>query len=119
MSPLEIPHRTNPRCAIPSIDSTGGAGALPYSDDRMSNRREVITLIGGAAAWPLTARAQQGSRVRRIGVLIPATADDADYQARVGAFLQGLQQLGWTIGQNVRIDTRWATSLDFHGAELT
>src|SRR5215471_20080673 len=85
-------------------------------------RREFIALVGGAAAWPLAARAQQSGRMRRIGVLIPATADDADYQARVGAFLQGLQQLGWSIGQNVRIDTRWATSnpadIRRHAAEL-
>ena len=72
-------------------------------------RREFITLLGGvAAAWPLAARAQQAERVRRIGVLLPAAADDAEFQARVGAFLQGLAQLGWTIGRNVQIDTRWA-----------
>jgi putative ABC transport system substrate-binding protein len=70
------------------------------------NRRALITLLGGAAAWPLAARAQQGERVRRIGVLMPATADDPEFQARLGAFLQGLQQLGWSIGRNVRIDTR-------------
>ena len=69
-------------------------------------RREFITLLGGAAAaWPLAARAQQGERMRRIGVLLPATADDSEYQARVGAFLQELALLGWTIGRNVRIDT--------------
>jgi putative ABC transport system substrate-binding protein len=74
-------------------------------------RRAFIALIGGAAvAWPLAARAQQPERVRRIGVLLPAAADDTEYQARVGAFLQGLQQSGWTIGRNVRIDTRWATA---------
>ncbi len=72
-------------------------------------RREFITLLGGAAAaWPLAARAQQGERMRRIGVLLAAAADDPEYQARAGAFLQGLQQLGWTIGRNVRVDTRWA-----------
>jgi putative tryptophan/tyrosine transport system substrate-binding protein len=70
-------------------------------------RREFIAGLG-AAAWPLAARAQQDGRMRRIGVLLPAAADDAVYQARVGAFLQGLGQLGWTIGRNVRIDTRWA-----------
>ena len=60
-------------------------------------RREFITLLGGAAAaWPLAARAQQGERMRRIGVLMPAAADDPEAQARVAAFLQGLQQLGWT-----------------------
>jgi putative ABC transport system substrate-binding protein len=72
-------------------------------------RREFITLLGStAAAWPLAARAQQGERMRRIGVLLPATSDDAEFQARIGAFLQGLALLGWTIGRNVRIDTRWA-----------
>ena len=69
-------------------------------------RREFITLIGGAAAWPLTARAQQGGAARRVGVLLPASANDAEFQARFGAFLQGLQQRGWSIGQNVRIDAR-------------
>jgi len=70
-------------------------------------RREFVTLIGGAAAWPLTARAQQPPRMRRIGVLTPFAADDAEGHARLTAFAQGLQQLGWTVGQNVRIDYRW------------
>ena len=71
-------------------------------------RREFITLLGGAAAaWPLAARAQQPERMRRIGVLLPAAADDPECQARIAAFLQGLQQLGWTDGRNVRIDIRW------------
>jgi putative ABC transport system substrate-binding protein len=74
-------------------------------------RREFMTLLGGAAvAWPLTARAQQREPMRRIGVILPAAADDAVFQARVGAFLQALALLGWTIGRNVRIDTRWATT---------
>jgi putative ABC transport system substrate-binding protein len=64
-------------------------------------RHEFITLLGGAAgAWPVAARAQQ--TIRRIGVLLPAAADDAEFQTRVGAFLEGLQQSGWTIGQNVQ-----------------
>jgi ABC-type uncharacterized transport system substrate-binding protein len=72
-------------------------------------RREFITLIGGAAAaWPLIGRAQERERTRRIGVLMPLIADDPESQARIAAFAQGLQQLGWTIGRNVRIDTRWA-----------
>ena len=72
-------------------------------------RREFITLLGGAAAaWPLAARAQQGERARRIGVLMNLAADDAEGQARIAAFQQGLQQLGWTDGRNVRIDYRWA-----------
>jgi putative ABC transport system substrate-binding protein len=86
-------------------------------------RREFITLLGGAAAaWPLTARAQQSERVRRIGILLPAAADDVGFQAPFGAFLQTLALLGWTIGRNVRIDTRWATpnaaEIRRHAAEL-
>ena len=74
-------------------------------------RREFITLLGGAAvAWPLAARAEQSERMRRIAVLLPATTDDPQYQTWFGAFLQGLQQAGWTIGRNVQIDTRWATA---------
>jgi len=74
-------------------------------------RRDFIALVGGAAAaWPLAARAQPGERVRRIGVLLPAAADDPEFLARVGAFLQALALLGWTISRNVRIDTRWATA---------
>jgi putative tryptophan/tyrosine transport system substrate-binding protein len=74
-------------------------------------RREFITLLGGAAAaWPLTARAQQGERVRRIGVLMHLAADDPEGQARHAAFLQGLEQSGWSAGRNVRIDTRWGAS---------
>ena len=73
-------------------------------------RRQFIALLGGAATWPLGGRAQQGERMRRIGVLLPASADDARFQTFVGAFLQELQSLGWSIGRNVRIDTRWATA---------
>jgi putative ABC transport system substrate-binding protein len=70
-------------------------------------RRAFITLLGGAAAWPLAARAQQAERVRRIGVLMNLASDDAEGQARLAAFHQGLQQLGWTVGGNVQIDYRW------------
>jgi putative tryptophan/tyrosine transport system substrate-binding protein len=71
-------------------------------------RREFITLLGGAAtAWPLAARAQQASRVRRIGVLMPGTESDQDGQSRVTAFQQGLAKLGWTDARNVQIDYRW------------
>jgi putative tryptophan/tyrosine transport system substrate-binding protein len=85
-------------------------------------RREFITLLGGAAAWPPSARAQQPERMRRIGVLMASAADDSESQARIAAFLQGLAQLGWADGRNVRIDTRWATTdpddLRRHAAEL-
>jgi ABC-type uncharacterized transport system substrate-binding protein len=86
-------------------------------------RREFIALLGGAvAAWPLKARAQHGEKVRRIAILLPATADDPEFQARVGALLQGLQELGWSIGRNIRIDTRWATAnagdIRKHAADL-
>jgi len=84
-------------------------------------RREFITLLGGVAAWPLAASAQQPDRVRRIGVLITLAADDPEGQARVAAFRQGLQQLGWTGGHDVQIETRWATSnieARKHAAEL-
>jgi putative tryptophan/tyrosine transport system substrate-binding protein len=72
-------------------------------------RRQFIGLVSGAAiAWPLAVRAQRAEVVRGVGVLLNATADDTEYQVRFGAFLQGLQQAGWTIGRNVRIDARWA-----------
>jgi putative ABC transport system substrate-binding protein len=87
-------------------------------------RREFITLLGGAAAtaWPLAARAQQAERVRRVGVLTGTAADDPEGQARIAAFQQGLQQLGWTDGRNVRIDIRWSAAradrLRTYAAEL-
>ena len=86
-------------------------------------RREFISLIGGAAAaWPRAASAQQATSMRRVAVLLPVTADDPDFQARVGAFLQGLQEAGWSIGRNLRIDTRWAganaNDIRRHVAEL-
>ena len=84
-------------------------------------RREFITLIGGAATWPFAARAQE-ERVRHIGLLLPFAADNPENEARVGAFLQALWQLGWSVGRNVRIETRWATSnaadIRKHAAEL-
>jgi putative ABC transport system substrate-binding protein len=74
-------------------------------------RRDFIALTGGAAALaPLVARAQQADRTRRVGILIGSDADDPEFQARIAAFLQGLAQLGWADGRNVRIDTRWATT---------
>jgi putative tryptophan/tyrosine transport system substrate-binding protein len=85
-------------------------------------RRDFVTLFGGAAAWPIAAHAQQHEQMRRVGIIMPATADDAIWQDRVGAFLQAMGLLGWTIGRNVRIDTRWATTnaaeIRKHAAEL-
>jgi len=72
-------------------------------------RREFITFLGGAAAWPLAARAQQPERMRRIGVLINLTADDPQSQARIAVLLKGLQQFGWAEGLNIRIDYRWGS----------
>src|SRR5262249_58601037 len=71
------------------------------------NRRELIALIGGAVAWPLAARAQKSDQLRRIGVVMSTAADDTRGQAWHAAFVQGLQQLGWEVGRNVQIDTRW------------
>jgi hypothetical protein len=70
-------------------------------------RRDFITLLGGAAAWPLAARAQQRERMRRIGVLMNLPADNPEGQARLAAFLQGLQETGWAVGHNAQIDIRW------------
>jgi putative ABC transport system substrate-binding protein len=70
-------------------------------------RREFITLLGGVATWPLAARAQ-AERVRRVGALMPYAANNPQVQTRNAAFLQGLQRLGWTVGNNVQIDYRWS-----------
>jgi putative ABC transport system substrate-binding protein len=71
-------------------------------------RREFITMLGGAAAWPIAARAQQAERVRRIGVLMNLAEDDPESSARLTAFIRGLHELGWSEGRNVRIDIRWS-----------
>jgi putative tryptophan/tyrosine transport system substrate-binding protein len=88
----------------------------------MIKRREFIGLLGGAAVWPIGARAQQSERVRRVGVLVASAADDSQFQTWVGAFLQALAQLGWIDGRNVQVDIRWATAnaddLRRHAAEL-
>ena len=85
-------------------------------------RRDFITLLGGAVAWPFAAHAQQGDRMRRIGVLMYLPADDAEGQARLAALTQALERLGWSDGRNLRIDTRWATAnaaeIRRHAAEL-
>src|SRR6516165_8834747 len=82
-----------------------GGDRMPF--DQLK-RREFMALLGGAAAWPLAARAQQAGRVRRVGVLMPFAAEDPEAQARLVAFVQGLQEQGWTVGRNVRLDIRWA-----------
>jgi ABC-type uncharacterized transport system substrate-binding protein len=86
-------------------------------------RRDVIRLLGGTAiAWPLVARAQQPERMRRVGVLMAVAADDPESQRRLTAFVQGLQELGWTDGRNIRIETRWTAGdtdrMRRHAAEL-
>jgi putative ABC transport system substrate-binding protein len=85
-------------------------------------RRDFIALLGGAAAWPLAAHAQQRGSMRRVGVLTPFPADDAEGQARLTAFAQALQQAGWTLGQNLRLDYRWgdgkAETMRKYAAEL-
>ena len=96
----------------PGVDLTGAM-----------QRREFISFLGGAAVtWPLAARAQQPEQMRLIGVLLPAGVDDTDFQARVEAFLQAMALLGWTIGHNLSIDTRWtganAAEIRRHAAEL-
>src|SRR5579862_1728593 len=73
-------------------------------------RRDFVVLMGGVAAWPVAARAQQGEPIRRIGVLLPAPKDDPDYQPWMAAFLKALQELGWTEGRNMRLDIHWATA---------
>ena len=88
----------------------------------MIRRREFITLLGGAVAWPLVARAQPGERMRHIAVLLPATADSPVHQSWVAAFLQALALFGWAVGRNLRVETRWATTnpaeIRRHAAEL-
>src|SRR3974390_1271374 len=96
---------------------------MAWASRASMRRRDFIkAIISSAAVWPVSAAAQQPQRMRRIGVILATTADDAEFQAWLGAFLQGLQQSGWSIGQNVRIDTRWATSnpavIRKHAAEL-
>ena len=85
-------------------------------------RRDFVKFSCGAALWPLSARAQQPERMRLIGILLPADVNDPVFQARLAAFQQELAQLGWTVGRNVRIDTRWATTnpaeIRRHAAEL-
>jgi putative tryptophan/tyrosine transport system substrate-binding protein len=74
-------------------------------------RREFLTLISAVAAWPVVARAQRPERMRRVSVLMNTAADDVEGQERISAFVQRLQGLGWTEGQNVHVDTRWASGM--------
>jgi putative ABC transport system substrate-binding protein len=89
---------------------------------RFHQSRWWFSRYGAAATWPLGARAQQREQMKRIGILLPAAADDPVFQARLAAFYQGLALLGWSIGGNVRIDTRWATTnaaeIHRHAVEL-
>jgi putative tryptophan/tyrosine transport system substrate-binding protein len=78
----------------------------------MIGRREFITLLGGVAAWPISARAQQLERVRRVGVLMTGVESDPEQRTRLTAFLDGLRQLGWSDGRSVRIDIRWSVDAD-------
>jgi putative ABC transport system substrate-binding protein len=75
-------------------------------------RRQFLSILGGAAAWPLAVSAQQGGHLRRIGVLMPYAESDQDGQAFIAAFREGLQKLGWVEGRNIRIDYRWAPPSD-------
>jgi putative tryptophan/tyrosine transport system substrate-binding protein len=82
--------------------------------EQQMKRRDFVALLGGAAAtWPLAARAQNSDRIRRIAALIPLTVDDPISKARISAFMQGLQQLGWIDGRNIRIEIRWAAAYPF------
>src|SRR5262249_18557974 len=98
------PDRTHARA-----DRARQAARCRRRGDRM-RRRQFITLLSGAAAWPLAARAQQGERMRRVGILMAYPESDAAYQGYVMAFREELQKLGWQEGRNVRFDYRWATS---------
>src|SRR5215472_1295336 len=113
---------------MPRSDANGSHCAILRRQPRMvghmpiSRRKLIVAFSGAAAAWPLAARTQQGERMRRIGVLLPFSADDAESQVRMGAFLQTLALSGWTIGRNLRIDIRWvginADDIRKHAAEL-
>jgi len=81
-------------------------------------RRQFLTLLGGAAAWPLAARAQQPDRIRRIAVLAPLAEDDPEMTARLAGFRRGLEKRGWSEGRNVRMDTRFAPDSNADQAQV-
>src|SRR5262245_34311631 len=93
----------HPKFAVPH-NAADLVACSPRTEARPMRRREFITVLGGTLAWPLAARGQQAEQVRRIGVLMARREDDPDEQARLSAFLQGLQESGWSDGRNVRID---------------
>jgi putative tryptophan/tyrosine transport system substrate-binding protein len=96
----------------PGSHATSAAISYPHCSfkELRMRRREFIAGLGGAAAWPVVARAQQGRVMRRIGVLMPLVADDPLSQVAIAGFLQGLQELGWSVGRNIRIDYRWGAA---------
>jgi putative ABC transport system substrate-binding protein len=97
-------------CVRRSLAGMIGGGTWEGAPMPGMRRREFVTLLGGAAvAWPVVARGQQAERVRLVGVLMHATSDEPESQARIVAFAQGLQEAGWSVGRNVRIETRWST----------
>src|SRR5262245_47381716 len=105
------PKRTLKGSRHPTNGCADPVRSLVLSLGAAMRRRDFIKLLGGAAAtWPLATRAQQPDRMRLIGVLMHLAADDVEGQARFTAFLQGLQQLGWTDGRNVRIELRWGAN---------
>src|SRR5438874_2619738 len=99
---IQITPRRGAICYCFRRGETGFSGSR-----RRMRRREFIMLLGGTAAWPLAARAQQRDRVRRIGVVEAFTENDSEGQARIGSLRESLAKLGWTNGRNVRIDYRW------------
>jgi ABC-type uncharacterized transport system substrate-binding protein len=113
---------TSSYCCLATCYPTITNGVVFASGYYVRRRDFIKVIVGSATTWPLSVPAQQGERMRRVGILLAATADDLDYQAFVAAFLQALGQLGWIVGRNMRIDTRWASAdaaaIRRHAAEL-
>src|SRR5215813_12942384 len=101
-----VPKPFSPRQLLAKISNTSPKPGS-FAVERHMRRRQFIKLLGGAAAWPLAARAQQPESMRRIGVLMGFPESDSQAQSFIAAFRDGLQKVGWTDGRNVRIDTRW------------